>query len=144
MPEEIYVVAYESDERPQALDYATAQALKSGAKLHIIHVLEWSPYSFLTPEEIEERHARRQAELKRAQELIIHPALERVRAIGVVADGEIRHGSVVEIVTDTARKVGASMIFVGRAGTNTLGARIFGSVPLGLAQIAPVPTVIVP
>ena len=35
------------------------------------------------------------------------------------------------------------MIFVGRAGTS-MAERVFGSVPIGLAQIAPVPTVIVP
>lgn len=144
MPEEIYVVAYECDDRPHVLDYATAQAARSGAKLHVVHVLEWSPYSFMTPQEIEERHARRQAELKRAQEMIIEPALKRAQAAGVEADGEIRHGSVVEILTETADRVGASMIFVGRAGGNALGARIFGSVPIGVAQIASVPTVIVP
>lgn len=144
MPEEIYVVAYESDERPHVIDYAAEQAKRSGAKLHILHVLEWSPYSFLTPQELEERHARREAELKRARTKIIEPALERIRAKGVTADGEIRHGSVVELVTETAEKVGASLIFVGRAGGNALGARIFGSVPLGIAQLASVPTVIVP
>ena len=74
----------------------------------------------------------------------MEPALERVRAAGVTADGEIRHGSVVEIITETADRIGASLIFVGRAGTNALGARIFGSVPLGVAQVASVPTVIVP
>ncbi len=144
MPDEIYVIAFESDERPHVIDYATQQASRSGAKLHVVHVIEWSPYSFLTPEEVEQRHARRQAELERAQNMIIEPALERVRAAGVKADGEIRHGSVVDIVSEVAERVGASMIFVGRAGGNALGARIFGSVPLGLAQVAPVPTVIVP
>jgi nucleotide-binding universal stress UspA family protein len=144
MPEETYVVAYESDERPHVLDYAAKQAAKSGAKLHIVHVLEWSPYAFLTPEELEERHARRQTELKRAQTKLVDPAVERVNKAGVSAEGEIRHGQVVEIVAEIAEKIGASMIFVGRAGGNALGARIFGSVPLGIAQIASVPTVIVP
>jgi nucleotide-binding universal stress UspA family protein len=36
------------------------------------------------------------------------------------------------------------MIFVGRAGSQSMAARVFGSVPIGLAQVAPVPTVIVP
>lgn len=144
MPDEIYVVAYEGDERHHVLDYAIDQAKKSGARLHVMHVLEWSPYSFLTPEELEERHARRRGELDRAQSTIIDPALERARDAGITADGEIRYGSVVDIIAETAQKIGASMIFVGRAGGNALGARIFGSVPLGLAQIAPVPTVIVP
>ena len=144
MPEETYVVAYEGDERHGTLDYATAQAAKSGAALHILHVLEWSPYSFLTAEELDQRHKRRREEMQRAETAIIAPALDRARAAGVPAEGEIRYGQVVEIVVETAEKIGASMIFVGRAGGNALGARIFGSVPLGLAQLAPVPTVIVP
>ena len=144
MPEELYVVAYEGDERHHVLDYATAQAAKSGAKLHILHVLEWSPYSFLTPQELEQRHVQRRTEMERAQELILDPAVERTVAAGASAAGEIRYGSVVEVVTETAEKLGATMIFVGRAGGNSIGSRIFGSVPLGLAQIASVPTVIVP
>lgn len=144
MPQELYVVAYEGDGKHNVLDYATEQAKKSGAALHILHVLEWSPYTFLTPEELEERHARRTEELGRAKSAVIDPALDRARAAGIEAEGEIRYGSVVDLVVDTAKKRNAAMIFVGRTGTNTLGARIFGSVPLGLAQIAPVPTVIVP
>lgn len=144
MTEAIYVVAYEGDERHHVLDYAIEQAGKAGAKLHILHVLEWSPYSFLTPEELEERHARRRSEMERAETLVIAPAVARSQEGGVTADGEIRYGSVVDVITSTAEKIGASMIFVGRAGGNTLGARIFGSVPLGLAQIAKIPTVIVP
>jgi nucleotide-binding universal stress UspA family protein len=144
MTEETYVVAYEGDERHHVLDYAISQAGKAGAKLHILHVLEWSPYSFLTPEELEERHARRRSEMERAQEIIVAPAIERAKKADVAAEGEIRYGSVVEVVTQTAKNIGASMIFVGRSGGNTLGARIFGSVPLGLAQSAQVPTVIVP
>ena len=144
MTEELWVVAYEGDERKNVLDYAAQQAKRSGAKLHVMHVLEWSPYAFLSAKELEERHGRRKQELSRADEAIIAPALARLHAAGVAASGEIRYGQVVEIVAETAEKLGASMIYVGRAGGNAMGARIFGSVPLGLAQIAAVPTVIVP
>lgn len=144
MSKETYVVAYEDSEGQHVLDYAVQQAKKSGASLYIIHVLEWSPYTFLTPQELEERHKRRTQETERAQSAIIDPAVKRVEAAGVSAEGKIRYGQVVEIVAETAKKLGATMIFVGRGGGNGLGARIFGSVPLGLAQVAPVPTVIVP
>lgn len=144
MQQETYVVAYEGDERHHVLDYATEQAKKSGATLHILHVLEWSPYSFLTPEELETRHKQRNHEISRAKEEIIDPAIKRTTDAGVTADGEIVYGSVVNKVAEKAEEISAAMIFVGRSGGNTLGARIFGSVPLGLAQIAPVPTVIVP
>lgn len=145
MSDEIFVVAYEGDDdSASVLDYAIGRATKDGAALHVVHVLEWSPYSFLTPQEVEERHARRKQELARAEEAIIAPALARITAAGVTATGEIRYGQVVELIAGIAREKAAAMIIVGRSGSNSVAARVFGSVPLGLAQIAPVPTVIVP
>ncbi|QPM91521.1 universal stress protein [Pseudooceanicola algae] len=145
MTREIFIVAYEGDDdKDTLLSYAIERATKDGSALHIIHVLEWSPYSFLTPEEVEERHTRRKTELARAKEIILDPALAIAAAAGIEATGEIRYGQVVEIVSATATKLGAAMLFVGRSGSNSISARVFGSVPLGLAQIASVPTVIVP
>ncbi|WP_010140571.1 universal stress protein [Oceanicola sp. S124] len=145
MSQELFVVAYEGDDDSGSLlDYAIARATKEGAALHIVHVLEWSPYSFLTPQEVEERHARRKEELARAKSAIIDPAVEKASAAGVTATGEMRYGQVVELIAEIARTKSAAMIFVGRSGSNSVAARVFGSVPLGLAQIAPVPTVIVP
>ncbi|MBR9765247.1 MAG: universal stress protein [Rhodobacteraceae bacterium] len=145
MSQELFVVAYEGDDDSGSLlDYAIARAVKEGAALHIVHVLEWSPYSFLTPQEVEERHARRKEELARAKSAIIDPAVEKVAAAGATATGEIRYGQVVELIVEIATTRAAAMIFVGRSGSNSVAARVFGSVPLGLAQLAPVPTVIVP
>ena len=45
------------------MEFAVARAKAQNASLTVAHVLEWSPYTFLTPEEIEERHARRTDEL---------------------------------------------------------------------------------
>ncbi|MBT9385749.1 universal stress protein [Pseudooceanicola sp. CBS1P-1] len=145
MTKEIIVVAYESDDDSKTvLAYAIDRASKSGAALHIVHVLEWSPYSFLTPQEVEERHGRRKQEMARAQEAILTPALAQCTAAGVEATAEIRYGQVVELILEITRAKGARMICVGRSGSNSMASRVFGSVPLGLAQSAPVPTVIVP
>ncbi|AWI82242.1 universal stress protein [Alloyangia pacifica] len=145
MATETFVVAYENKEGDDGLlDYAIARAKKDDAALLLVHILEWSPYKFLTPQEIEERHARRKQEMARAREVMLDPALAKVHAAGLEGDCRIRYGSVVELVAEIASEAGASMIFVGRSGTQSMAARIFGSVPLGLAQVAPVPTVIVP
>ena len=145
MAQATYVIAYEGDEDgTRVLDFAIRQAKAADAKLLIIHVLEWSPYQFLTPEEVEERHGRRKQEIGRAQKVILDPAMERANKAGVEAEARLPHGSVVPLVDKAAREAGASMIFVGRSGASSLGARIFGSVPLGLAQIATIPTVIIP
>ena len=145
MTSEKFVVAYEgSVEDSSLLSYALERAKKEGATLHIVHVLEWSPYSFLTPEELEERHGRRKDEISRAREVILEPAIAEIEKAGVTCTGEIRYGQVVEIIAEIAGAQKAAMIFVGRSGRNSVSSRVFGSVPLGLAQIAPVPTVIVP
>jgi nucleotide-binding universal stress UspA family protein len=110
----------------------------------LAHILQWSPYSFLTPEELAERHKRRQEEMTRAQTAIVDPAVEKVKAAGLEVTTALRYGGVVELIAEIATESGASMIFVGRSGAGSIAARVFGSVPIGLAQIAPVPTVIVP
>jgi len=141
MSQDIFVVAYDGTD-PQTVDFAVAQARKSEARLVICHILEWSPYSFLTPEEIEERHRKRQEELTRAEATIMQPVLERVRGAGVAAEGELRYGHIADIVCEIAKEKAATLIVVGRS--SSLSARVFGSVASGVAQCATVPTVIVP
>lgn len=68
------VVGYDGSEAAErALDFAMSRADLSGNSLVIAHVLEWSPYSFLTPSEVEERHRRRTEEMQRAETAILAP-----------------------------------------------------------------------
>ena len=39
----------------------------------VAYVIEWSPYSFNTPEENEKRHKRREEEIERAQSQVLDP-----------------------------------------------------------------------
>lgn len=141
MTQDVFVVAYDGTDR-QVVDCAIERARKDTAHLHIVHVLEWSPYSFLTQEELAERHKLRQEELARADEHTLKPILEYARRAGADADGEVRHGNAVDVIKTIATERGAVLIFAGRS--NSLSDRVFGSVASGLAQTAPVPTVIVP
>lgn len=144
MSEEIYVVAYDGDDQ-SVLDFAISRAKRNGASLHLIHVLEWSPYSFLTPQELEERHKRRQEEMARAESVVMAPAIDRAKEAGVEpVSGELRYGSVPELVSEIAAQKQATFLYVGRSGNSSLSARVFGSVPIALAQISTVPVVIVP
>lgn len=69
-----YVVAYDgSPAGRRAVDHALAAARFSGATVLVAHILEWSPYSFLTQEELTERHQRRNEELVRARSAVIEP-----------------------------------------------------------------------
>ena len=141
MGQDVFLVAYDGrDQHP--VDFAVERALKEDARLVIVHVLEWSPYSFLTNEELAHRHQQRQQELARAEEAILKPVLERVRRGGITADGEVRYGNVVDLLCLAGKEANAAMIFLGRS--SSLSARVFGSVASGVVQCATVPTVIVP
>lgn len=140
-----YVVACdESPASDRALQFAIDQARNSGASILIVHVLEWSPYSFLTPEEIEERHKRRSEELARAQSALVDRLVASVSSAGVEVDSTIRYGHVAKTISEIAEQEGASQLFIGRTGDGGISARVFGSVASTMAQTAPVPCTIVP
>jgi len=140
-----YVVACDgSSASGRALKVAVGQAKISGASLLLVHVLEWSPYTFLTPEELEERHKRRNEELKRAELALVDPLIASLTSEGVEASAIIRYGHVTQTLAEIAEKEGAAQIFIGRTGQSTLSKLVFGSVAAAMAQIAPVPCTIVP
>lgn len=140
-----FVAAYDgSASSRRAVDHALVQAKASGATLVVSHVLEWSPYSFLTPDEIAERHKRRQEELNRAESAILQPLLQEVGGEGVPIETEVRFGHIAETLVAIAKQRGATQIFVGRTGDSSVMTRLFGSTAGTLAQISPVPCTIVP
>ncbi len=138
-----YVVGIDGSEGSvRTAQYALVQAEKAGASLKVIHVLEWSPYSFLTPEELEERHKRRQEELERAKSAVIVPMLEKLGGDNI--EGEVRYGQIAEVISSYCDEIGADQSFVGRHGGGGLTSRLFGSVPGVLVQISNVPVTVVP
>lgn len=133
-----------SDSANRALEFAVDKAKAQGAGIVIAHVLEWSPYSFLTPEEIEERHKRRQEEIDRANIAILEPVVESLKDSGVKVETELQYGHIAEILCSIATESEAKQIVIGRTGQSGLSSRFFGSVAGSLAQSAPVPVTIVP
>lgn len=144
MPEKI-VVGYDgSGSAKRALAFAAERAKIIGATLVVAHVLEWSPYSFLTPTEVEERHKRRKEELQRAEEAVIIPAVAALDTSGVAVETELKYGHIAETLCRIATDHNASQIVIGRQGQTSLGSRLFGSTAGTLAQVAPAPVTIVP
>lgn len=142
---EKFVVGYDGSEAARrALDFAVARALMQGGSIVLVHVLEWSPYSFLTPTELEERHKRRREEMERADAAVMTPVVKDLSAQGLTIKPVIRYGKTADILCAIAREEGALQIFVGREGHSALEARIFGSVAGALVQTSPVPCTIVP
>jgi nucleotide-binding universal stress UspA family protein len=128
----------------RALEYARQRAKADDGKLLILHVIEWSPYSFSTPQENAERHKRREEELARAHGEVVGPILSRVHAEGIEAEGLVRHGKAADTLARIGEKHGATCIIVGRKGASKLKAKIFGSIASSLVQIADRPVCVVP
>ncbi len=143
----IFVAAYDGSEASnRAVHFAIERAKITGSSLIVAFVLEWSPYSFLTPEEIAERHVRRKEELQRAEDAIIAPLMEQLREehANVPVSAMVKFGHPVETLINIITESGATQVFIGRTGHSSVVSRIFGSVTGSLAQVSPVPCTIVP
>ena len=144
MPDKI-VVGYDGSEgSKRAVDFAVDRASALGATLVVAHVLEWSPYSFLTPNELEERHKRRNEELKRAEEAVLAPLVASLDTSGLTIETSLKYGNIADTLAKLSRDTGAVQIVIGRQGESGLASRLFGSVAGSLAQSSTVPVTIVP
>lgn len=139
------VVGYDgSSASGNALDFAVNLAKTSQSGLVVAHILEWSPYTFLTPTELEERHARRTEELERAKSAVLDPVMQKLSDSGIDATSELRYGHIAETLIKVAEADDVEQLVIGRTGHSQLSSRIFGSVAGSLAQASPVPVTIVP
>lgn len=142
---ETFIVAVDgSDGSERALQKAIDLAKLGGANLVLTHVIAWSAFSFHTPDELAERHKRREEELDRANNALLAPLEIKVKAAGVNCETLVRHGHPAEILADVAKEKGASNIFMGRKGESKIGSLLFGSVSGSLIQISPVSVTVVP
>ena len=140
-----YVIAVDgTDASIRTAQLALTEALEAKASIKVIHVLEWSPYSFLTTEEINERHKRRGEELARAKTAIIEPVLQALDSENVDVDSEVRYGNVAEVIQEYCKENNADHVFVSRQNGSGINARIFGTVPGTLIQILDIPVTVVP
>lgn len=134
-----------SDAGNRALEFAKSRArLMGDCRIMLVYVIEWSPFSFQTPEENEMRHARREEELNLAHERVLDPAVKATEAEGFTVEGVVRHGDVAEILERLAKKHGASQIVVGRMGERNMKERLFGGVTGRLVAASSVPITIIP
>jgi len=128
----------------KAIDFALERAKRGGDKVTVAYVIEWSPYSFNTPEENEQRHERRNAEIERATKSIVEPVVAQLKEAGVEVKGVVRHGHPAQTVADLATQEGVSHIIIGRVGESGLKSLLFGSVAANLVQTSKVPVTVVP
>lgn len=134
-----------SEAGARALAFAKNQANQIGdCTIAICYVIEWSPFTFQTPEENEQRHKRREEELKLAHERVLDPAVKDTEAAGHDVVEIVQHGDAADILDAVAKKHNASQIVVGRVGARGIKERVFGGVTGRLAASASVPVTIIP
>lgn len=140
-----YLVAVDgSGGSVRAAEFATERALASKANLVLAYVIEWSPYSFHTPDELAQRHKRREEEIERAQSTVLGPVAKSLKDKGVDVEVVVHHGHPSETLVDLAKKHGAAQIFIGRKGHSRIASLLFGSVAGSLVQTSPIPVTVVP
>lgn len=128
----------------RAVDYAVRWAKAANLHLFIVHVVQWSPFTFNTPQENEERHRRRDDELERAHSEILDPIVADLRNKGVDAEGVVRHGHPAETLSELANELDATNIIIGRKGQSPIKTKLFGSIASTLVQISNKPVTVVP
>jgi len=104
MSNKILVALDGSDGGRRALKAAVAHASLTKSDLVLTYVIEWSPYSFHTPQELEERHQRRESEIERANESIL--ASEHAVAVseGINVETVVRHGKIAQTLIELAKE----------------------------------------
>ena len=133
-----------SDCCDRAIALAAGRAKACGGHLIVAYVIEWSPYSFNTPEENQQRHRRREQEINTAHKRVLNPVVSRLRAGGIDAQGAVRHGHIAEVMKNLVTEFKVNEVFVGRTGHSRLKTMMYGSVAGTLVQISPVPVTVVP
>ncbi len=128
----------------RAVAYAIALAEAQEVDLVVAHVIPWSPYSFNTPSDNEERHERKLEELKLATTQIVEPAVEAVSSSGREVTPVVRHGDPVDTLVELARDFSATAIIVGRTGDSRVKRALFGSIPGHLVHESTIPVTVVP
>lgn len=127
-----------------ALAFAKDLAAKmSDCELIVVYVIEWSPFSFHTPEENAERHKRREEEIAIAKERVVNPAIATLTEAGLSARSIVRHGDVADTIDRIAHEEGAGQIIVARSSSSGLTSRLFGSSTANLVMNARVPVTVV-
>ena len=144
MSGKILVALDGSDGGKRALAAAVDHARLTNSTLVLTYVIDWSPYSFHTPQELEERHQRRESEIQRANEMVLQPEMVALESSGVSAESVVRHGKIAETLLELTDEFNISQIYIGRLGESRVHSMIFGSVTAALIQSALVPVTVVP
>lgn len=135
-----------SEPSKRAVSFAITLAQTQKVNLVVAHVIPWSPYSFNTPTDNEERGEKKQDELRAATTQIIEPAVQAVSGSGSACEVTpvVRHGDPVDTLVALATEYAATSIIVGRTGDSRVKRALFGSIPGHLVHESTLPVTVVP
>ena len=144
MAQKLLVALDGSEGSKRALAVAVQHAKLAKSDLILTYVIDWSPYSFHTPQELEDRHMRRESEITRANESVLTPQASALKGSGVNVETVVRHGKIAETLEAICKEHKASQIYIGRQGESRMRSMLFGSVTAALVQSSSVPVTVVP
>jgi len=133
-----------SDGSGRAAEFAAERARREGGNLILVHIVDWSPYDPVVPQDMGDRHLDREAEIDKATNDLLDPLVEKLASDGTEIECVVRYGHVAETLSRLAEERGVTQIFTGRRGRSRLAALLFGSVASSLVQVSPVPVTVVP
>ncbi len=132
------------DSSTRAVEYAVEASRDSDSEIVVAHVIHWSPFTFNTPSDNEERPRKRAEEIDHARTTVVDPMVALAKESGRQVRSEIRHGQPARTLLALAQESAAQQIVVGRTGDSGFSEAVFGSVVGRLAQTSPVPVTVVP
>lgn len=145
MPYDIVVGVDTSEASKRAVQFACRlQSSNLVGAMLLVHVVPWSPFSFNTPQENEQRHAQHEAEIAAAQDQVLRPMQQIAEEHDGKAEVMVRHGDPVDVLEEIAKQEAARLLVVGRTGDSGIRARLFGGLPSHLVQSSTIPVVVVP
>lgn len=145
MPYDIVVGVDTSEASKRAVQFACRlQSSELVGAMLLVHVVPWSPFSFNTPQENEQRHAQHEAEIQATEEQVLHPMQRIAEEHSGNADVMVRHGDPVQVLEEIAKQESARLLIVGRTGDTGIRQRLFGGLPSHLVQSSSIPVVVVP
>jgi nucleotide-binding universal stress UspA family protein len=144
MPD-LYLIGVDGSEGGhRAFLHAARAARRDGARLLVVHVIDWSPYTVMPPQDLADQHQRHDRQIAEATRNILDPLAAEARTAGVEVEILARHGHAAATLLGLADERAAAQVFIGRHGHSRVHEVLFGSVPLTLVHKAAVPVTVVP
>ena len=145
MKKHLYFVAVDGSEwSERAADKAVSLANKTGAKVCLFCVMNWSGFQPVGMGEAINRPLEKVEEERITKEEILDPLMKKYSDSSVDVSCDYTWGHPVEVIHQEVKDRHAEMVFAGRRGRSRVADLMLGSVSNSLAHAIGVPLVLVP